>query len=451
MKLFKAIQQGNAPSSLHHFAPSQFKFSSSPTLSMVRFNNASEAASVDPKKSALESKLKFSFLENARTKITPQKTILSLTPKEMKEYFFKAIEHDDEVLVFQILEQKLLTQADFGAKELNPISLCIEHSAFNIFNLLVHYYHWTPVMFEKDGLNNPLQLAVDLNHADFVQVILTVLSDEEIKKYCPPLLSEVVANEHYSIASYFLARGVDPNQLDQSQPPALLLALINKDVPMIELLLQFNAQVEAVLNYDLAFASPLNQLLLQCIAEDVLPSFILFADKKLFTGHSLIEGSTVLQHALKLNAEKIIQYLFLEKIAINVLPEGTTPPLQLAVEKGQLVWVTQLVKLGAEVNYKNQLGKTALLLATEAGYSDIISFLCQHGAEVGLADHFGDTPLHKAVMHNDFTSVKILLEAGADLDQKNKQALSSYQLAKEHDLKAMLSLFSLYLLDKMGW
>lgn len=54
-----------------------------------------------------------------------------------------------------------------------------------------------------------------------------------------------------------------------------------------------------------------------------------------------------------------------------------------------------LVKKGANINARNHLSKTPLLLAVENGFDEIAELLIKKGANIDASSN-GDTPLHLA-------------------------------------------------------
>ena len=76
--------------------------------------------------------------------------------------------------------------------------------------------------------------------------------------------------------------------------------------------------------------------------------------------------------------------------------------------------VRELVERGAHVNATPYGRTTPLLIASRYGYNDIAQYLIFQGADVHVTDRQGRSALSYACMHGDFSSVRLLLEKGAD-------------------------------------
>jgi ankyrin repeat protein len=101
------------------------------------------------------------------------------------------------------------------------------------------------------------------------------------------------------------------------------------------------------------------------------------------------------------------------------LTDGYQPPfsshslLSLAVRRGHVDAVRQLVAAGANVNEATHYSLTPLANAAEFGHTEIVTLLLQAGAKVNAAAD-GYTPLMRACVGGQSQTVRLLLEAGAD-------------------------------------
>jgi ankyrin repeat protein len=91
------------------------------------------------------------------------------------------------------------------------------------------------------------------------------------------------------------------------------------------------------------------------------------------------------------------------------------------------------------VNKKGSLGNTALNWASAAGHKDVVDALFAEGAEVNTVNDVGDTPLHQAVWRGHKDVVQALLQRGADSQVKNKDGKMAYDLARDDEIKGMLT------------
>jgi uncharacterized protein len=77
-----------------------------------------------------------------------------------------------------------------------------------------------------------------------------------------------------------------------------------------------------------------------------------------------------------------------------------------------------LLSKGADVNYTGMREGSPLMLAAYAGQSKFISLYLEHGAEVNLAlSTAGESALHMAAVKNRTEAAKLLIQAGANVNQ----------------------------------
>jgi hypothetical protein len=98
---------------------------------------------------------------------------------------------------------------------------------------------------------------------------------------------------------------------------------------------------------------------------------------------------------------------------------GNWTPLQRAAEKGHVSAIAALLKAGARVDASSG-GRTPLMSAAYYGHTAAVDALLAAGADVHRADNVGDTALHDASTCGRLDAARVLLEAGAKADVRNK-------------------------------
>ncbi|XP_051028232.1 ankyrin repeat domain-containing protein 31 [Acomys russatus] len=118
-------------------------------------------------------------------------------------------------------------------------------------------------------------------------------------------------------------------------------------------------------------------------------------------------------------------------------PKGESR-LHLASRRGNLSLVKVLIESGANVNLKDNAGWTPLHEAASEGLSDVIIELLKAGADVNCENIDGILPLHGAVAGNHLKAAEILLEHGANPNQKDEKQRTALEEADDDKMKELL-------------
>lgn len=89
-------------------------------------------------------------------------------------------------------------------------------------------------------------------------------------------------------------------------------------------------------------------------------------------------------------------------------------PLEDAAACGDLSTVRLLLNSGADPNYRDREGWSAIHWAAEEGHLDVVLLLLEHGANVNAVSSYGTSPLHCAANGGHNNVVSELLQYGAD-------------------------------------
>ena len=112
-----------------------------------------------------------------------------------------------------------------------------------------------------------------------------------------------------------------------------------------------------------------------------------------------------------------------------------------ALFKGNKEMVKLLLKARADINKRNQYGKTPLCWAIHIGQIDMVQILLDNRADPNKADNDGVTPLLFAAKRgntNNTAVVKLLIERGADVDQASDSGDTPLQTAASSGLSEIV-------------
>jgi ankyrin repeat protein len=117
----------------------------------------------------------------------------------------------------------------------------------------------------------------------------------------------------------------------------------------------------------------------------------------------------------------------LNATAQNALRDGE---LRKAAQDGDVEAVTELIRLGANVNGRDKKGRTPLLWAAPARDNPLmIHMLAENGADVNATDEDGETALMISASQSNAGNVKALLELGAKVNAVNKAGRTALMAA----------------------
>ncbi len=105
-------------------------------------------------------------------------------------------------------------------------------------------------------------------------------------------------------------------------------------------------------------------------------------------------------------------------------------------QDGSVDEISQLIEKGADVNAKDKLGYTPLVMAAKGGLSDVCMKLVELGADVNARDKHGDTPLIRAAKRGHSKMCMKLIELGADVNAKDKWGLTPLLCAAKEGYSA---------------
>jgi ankyrin repeat protein len=147
--------------------------------------------------------------------------------------------------------------------------------------------------------------------------------------------------------------------------------------------------------------------------------------------NTLVDGEPAICYIAKFEGVNTIA-IFEELIKYDADPNSISKQGNSVLSIAMSIWnargATELIKRGADLNYKNKGSIPPPLILAVAGkrnwpksniYPDLIKFMIENRADINVQDSHGSTPLMSAVYARDLELAKYLLESNADPNIKN--------------------------------
>ena len=162
-------------------------------------------------------------------------------------------------------------------------------------------------------------------------------------------------------------------------------------------------------------------------------------------------GVTALWNASQNGSEALVGRLLQAGANPNAALLAGETPVMVAARSGYPAVVEQLIAKGADINTRAARGQTALMWATAQKHPDVVRVLLAHGADINARStvwnevmavsphgyleynraipHGGETALLFAAHVGDLASTKLLIAAGANVDDRDAWGVSATALA----------------------
>jgi uncharacterized protein len=226
-----------------------------------------------------------------------------------------------------------------------------------------------------------------------------------------PPLSEAVKNVDHEAVTRLLKQGASVNATEGDGSTALHWASYRDDLPLTEQLLKAGAKVNAA--NDLG-ATPLWAACLN--GSDAMVGRLLQAgaDPNL----ALLSGETPLMVAARVGAAPIVSQLLAKGAKVNVSATRGQTALMWAVSQKHPAVVKLLIDAGADIHAKSAVWRQVMAVSPHG--------MLQYNKDV---PHGGDTALMFAARVGDLESAKLLVAAGAKVNDADAWGVSATALA----------------------
>ncbi|AIL64631.1 Ankyrin repeat protein [Rickettsiales bacterium Ac37b] len=142
-------------------------------------------------------------------------------------------------------------------------------------------------------------------------------------------------------------------------------------------------------------------------------------------------GMVPLHYAIRSNNKKAVQFLLSEGANIHAIDKDGKTALHYAAWNGDVKNIELLIDNGANVNAIDKEGKTALHYSTSRGDIENVELLLDKGAKIDARD-INDTPLHIAIRENHREGLRLLIDKEVNLNARAKYINLSLKFAFQY-------------------
>ena len=317
------------------------------------------------------------------------------------------------------------------------------------------FAHGANIDHQDSHLKRVLKHAVLSQNADLVRYLLAREDYQKIRAQdLGEFLHQAITQSSADIVRILIDAGADVKALSQSEKDPLLLELQERrmashaDVlPIARLLIDAGEKVNLANQYGMT------PLMYACRRGD-LGMVQLLLDSGARLESTSAGGSTAFLHAARLGRVRVMRLLLEKGANLHQVNDYGSNALHLASELGYAGAVQMLLDAGLPVDLRDNEQNTALLRANLYGNlyrnsrnrtdeersfpSKTIALLLNAGADVHLTNLRGRTPLMEAAAFGDADCVKLLIEAGSDVNAMDRYGQNALSLAANEEVRALL-------------
>ncbi|XP_048458044.1 CARD- and ANK-domain containing inflammasome adapter protein [Rhincodon typus] len=267
---------------------------------------------------------------------------------------------------------------------------------------------------EDTESRSPLQLAAESNHFSVVKLLLK----EEVRKHKKnkSFLHQAAVRDESKLAQTILKYGALVDTMDEKNRTPLFHAISKEHLNTVKVLLKSGANVNVDLIHA-AFKSN-NQFLIRLILEhsnEINPTLSVNALFKAVQKNLYRTVGIIIELGIDVNTRNNLQYT----------------PLLLAAELGHAESVKILIDKGARLDERMPNTDSALHLAVQVGSLSVAKLLIDHGMDANVVGSDNQIPLHIASFHNQPPMIEMLITRGSKVNAVTKEGVTPLHIASQ--------------------
>lgn len=375
---------------------------------------------------------------NSNVKLAQNPQLIQYYEKSMKENKNKALSIAINSDNLELVKKALKINRNIEVKDYDgrtPLMLACQKGNLDIIKYLIK--KGANIKAKDPQGNTPLMYAVVYKHFDLIKLLLdkganiNTVNDKGENLLVTAASYVYSDTDSYNIIDLLIERGINLNAGNLSEI-ALISLLKNNNINSAKLLMKkANIQI-----------SP--SMLIVTLNFKTTPETIDFLIKNgADINCKYIKGQSPILKASAENSFEVFNFLVKNGANINDVDDDKNTALIMASSnfRGGLDISKYLLSKGCSVDAKNNMGKTALMVATNSavGHKDfpIVKLLLEKGANINLKDNNGKTPLIYIVdsgKYGDSTSIiGFLARNGANINAQDNNGKTVLMYASEMD------------------
>ncbi|RJR31412.1 hypothetical protein C4569_02195 [Candidatus Parcubacteria bacterium] len=205
----------------------------------------------------------------------------------------------------------------------------------------------------------------------------------------------------------WIEKGVRLDAEDNFGKTALMMAVEAENTELVLVLLKADADINHINRYGNT-----------ALRTAVMQGNVKLVYQLIKASAKVNNGRSALLTAVSSEDLPIIDLLIDNNANLDVI-EGNDTLLSAAVKTGNEEVVSRLLNAGARIDMTDPYGQTALHVASEFGHLPIVNLLIENDANLDATDSNGITPLMAAVSRKNTAIASALIKAGADISPRS--------------------------------